>query len=168
MSLIQISGSAGMVVNELVVSVLWVHSKHLPSLPICVKPVDMYGPSSRTCYYLNETGDQIRSLSNYEADKASEKSISSSACTKIICLYPNMAIQMCFSGFVSNMDSVMGFISILWGSFVSYGRKSMHHLDAGECIMCQVWLQVNLTPGSYGRKSMQQLSVMAASQCVTC
>ena len=45
------------------------------------------------------------------------------------------------------------------------GLKAMCHLvamDASQCVTCLLWTQVNVSSGSYGRKSMCYLLVMAA------
>ena len=161
--------SAGMVINEVVVPVVRVHANNLPPLPINMQSVNMYDPSSGICYNFkekhwikyntNQTMRQTKPLRNLSVAEH---------VSKIICLYPKIAIQMFFSGFVLDMDTVTGFMSFLWGSSVSFGHMSMHHVAAGQCLTCQTWPQVNVPPVRYDSNSIHQLSDMAASQCVTC
>ena len=136
-----------MVINGLVASASRIRVNDLPSLPINVQTVNKYDLSSGICCYFTETGDQIRCLPNYEADKASEKITGSSACTKIICLDPKVAIQMCLSGLVLHVDIVMDFMSFLLIR-----------------VTCHFWPQVN---ASSDHRSMRHVPIMATSQCVT-
>ena len=166
--------SAGMVINEVVVPVLRVYGNNLPSLPIDMQSVNMYDPSSGICYNftekhwiksnVNQTMRQTKHLRNLSVAEH---------VSKIICLYPKIANQMFFSGFVFDMDTY-GFhviyvrvICQFWPNVnASPGCRSMPHVSnmaASQCVACQIWQQVNTSTVSYGCKSMCHLLVMATS-----